>query len=429
MDEWQEVPFSKAVLINPPVRLKNGENYPFVDMASIEPFSKLVSAKAERKFTGGGSRFKSGDTLMARITPCLENGKIGQFYSDNPTTIAHGSTEFIVIRGRPTVSETEFAYYLTKWEHVRSYAIGQMTGTSGRQRVPVNAFDQLFVPIPSVEEQRAIASLLGALDDKIDLNRRMNETLEAMAQAIFKDWFVDFGPVRAKAEGRPPYLAPEIWALFPDALDDDDKPVGWCIGQLQSLVELNPKELLPQGSIAPYLEMAALSTSGSTPEPYVERQFSSGTRFRNGDTLLARITPCLENGKTAFVQDLPSDAVGWGSTEFIVLRPIPPVPKPYAYILVREANFRTHAIQSMTGTSGRQRARSEALAEYPVAIPNNTDAIWQAFGLVIEPMFERIMISGKESQTLAYLRDLLLPKLMSGEIRLRDAEKAIEEVL
>jgi type I restriction enzyme S subunit len=255
----------------------------------------------------------------------------------------------------------------------------------------------------------------------------MNETLEAMARAIFKDWFVDFGPARAKAEGRPPYLAPDLWTLFPDALDDEDKPVGWRTGQLQNLVELNPKEPLSKGSFAPYLEMAALPTSGSTPEPPIEREFASGIRFRNGDTLLAHITPCLENGKAAFVQVLPSEAVGWGSTEFIVLRPVPPVPKPYAYILARENNFRTHAIQSMTGTSGRQRARNEALAEYPVAIPNNADAIWRAFGSVIEAMFERIRVNGEESQTLAQLRDLLLPKLMSGEIRLREAERIVEQ--
>ncbi len=354
-------------------------------------------------------------------------GPLGEVAQLNEETAKFALGQRIVcMSGKHGVLDNSFLKFLLMSPIQKKVLLSYATGTTV-EGISQKALRSLPISIPSYQKQVAISTLLGALDDKIDLNRRMNETLEAMARAIFKDWFVDFGPVRAKAEGRPPYLAPEIWALFPDALDDDDKPVGWRIGHLQSLVELNPKEPLPQGSIAPYLEMAALPTAGSTPEPYIKRQFSSGTRFRNGDTLLARITPCLENGKTAFVQDLPSDAVGWGSTEFIVLRPIPPVPKPYAYILAREANFRTHAIQSMTGTSGRQRARNEALAEYPVVIPNNTNVIWQAFGLVIEPIFERIRVSGKQSQTLARLRDLLLPKLMSGEIRLRDAEKIVEK--
>jgi type I restriction enzyme S subunit len=265
------------------------------------------------------------------------------------------------------------------------------------------------------------------LDDKIFLNQRMNKTLEALSRAIFNDWFVDFGPTRAKAEQRPVYLAPDIWALFPDEFDDQSIPKSWRTGELQEIVELNPKEQLPSGTIAPYLDMAALPTSGSIPEAPVNREFSSGMRFRNGDTLLARITPCLENGKTAFIQLLANEAVGWGSTEFIVLRPLPPVPKPYGYILAREPGFRAKAIQSMTGTSGRQRARSEALAQHPVAIPN--DEIWNAFGSIVDPMFERIRVSGEETQNLVDLRDALLPKLISGAIRLKDAERKIEEAL
>ncbi len=139
---------------------------------------------------------------MARITPCLENGKVAQYSDQERTGFAFGSTEFIVIRGRPKFTDTNYAYYLTKWNEVQDYAIGQMTGTSGRQRVPAESLNHLIVPVPPLPEQRAIAHILGTLDDKIELNRKMNETLEAMARAIFKAWFVDFEPVRAKMEGR-----------------------------------------------------------------------------------------------------------------------------------------------------------------------------------------------------------------------------------
>lgn len=172
--------------------------------------------------------------------------------------------------------------------------------------------------------------------------------------------------------------------------------------------------------------MAALPTSGPIPDPAIPREFTSGMRFRNGDTLFARITPCLENGKTALVQSLPESVIGWGSTEFIVLRARPPVPTAFTYLLARDPSFRAYAIQSMTGTSGRQRARNEALAAYPVTCPDAE--VWAAFGLVIEPLFDRIKANGEETHTLAGTRDLLLPKLMSGEISAKAAEKALEAV-
>ena len=365
---------------------------------------------------------KSGDTLMARITPCLENGKIARYMAPINQQKAHGSTEFIVIRGRAKVTDNDFAYYLTKSDEVREYAISQMTGTSGRQRVPVGTLDHLIVLLPPLPTQRAIAHILGTLDDKIELNRRMNETLEGMARAIFQDWFVDFGPVRAKLEGREPYLPPELWGLFPERLVDSELgeiPEGWGVKALGEVVELNPSEPLKKGTVAPYLDMAALPTSGSNSDDAVWREFTSGTRFRNGDTLFARITPCLENGKTAFLQSLPNDTVGWGSTEFIVMRAASPVPPVYTYLLARNAAFREHAIQSMTGTSGRQRVQVDALAPYPLPCPSA--AVWAALGLLTELLFAKIESTHKESSALAAQRDALLPKLVSGAVGVQPA--------
>ena len=296
-----------------------------------------------------------------------------------------------------------------------------------RRAITKGHIESFVIPLAPRAVQLAIASLLEAINSKIELNRKTNETLEAVTRAIFKDWFFDFGPTRARRENSSPYIAPDIWALFPSSFSDDGIPAGWRRGELQEIVTLNPKESLSSGTLAPYLDMAALPTSGSCPEPPIEREFVSGMRFRNGDTLVARITPCLENGKTAFVQNLPDQAIGWGSTEFIVMRPVPPVAKPYAYLLARDSAFRTRAIQSMTGTSGRQRARTELLAEYPVTIPD--ESIWNAFSSIVEPIFERIKTADAESQILVNMRGLMLPKLVSGEIQLKHAERMIEEVL
>ncbi len=285
---------------------------------------------------------------------------------------------------------------------------------------PVTYLRTVEIPLPPLPEQRAIAHILGTLDDKIELNRRMNETLEAMARAIFRDWFVDFGPTRAKAEGRKPYLASEIWDLFPDALDDEGKPAGWEIRPASDLFRFNPRESVRKGTMTPYLDMAALPTVGLVPDAPVQREYKSGSKFKDGDTLFARITPCLENGKTAYVFDLGDEVVGTGSTEFIVIRSCAPRPKAASYLLARDPGFRACAEQSMAGTSGRQRADSEALSRYEVASPSD-DRLWTALGNLIGPVMDRIIANAHESRSLTRTRDLLLPKLVSGEIRLHEA--------
>jgi type I restriction enzyme S subunit len=294
-------------------------------------------------------------------------------------------------------------------------------------RIALKEFPNFLIPLPPMVEQEVIAAILAAIDDKIDLNRRMNETLEAMARAIFRDWFVDFGPTRAKMEGRPPYLAADLWSLFPDRLNEAGKPDGWAACDLGSIANLNPPERLPQGTEAPYLDMAALPVRGSWPDKPIIRKAGSGARFKNGDTLLARITPCLENGKSAFVSRLEEQAIAWGSTEFIVIRPRSPFPPHYGYLLARDDAFRAYAIQSMTGTSGRQRVQPEALRAFPVTRPG--DQVLRSFGNMVADFFGRIAVNEVEAETLAATRDLLLPKLMSGELRVREAEKIAEAVL
>ena len=286
---------------------------------------------------------------------------------------------------------------------------------------------RLPIPMPPDNVRLPASALLSALDDKIDLNRRMNETLESMARAIFKDWFVDFGPTRAKVEGRAPYLAPELWDLFPDALDDEDKPVGWTTRPVSDLFEFNPRESVKKGTKTPYLDMAALPTVGPVPNAPTKREYKSGSKFRDGDTLFARITPCLENGKTAYVFNLGKEAIGAGSTEFIVIRSRSPLPQPASYLLARDLGFRAHAERSMTGTSGRQRANAQVLSQYEITAPTE-GCFWNALGGLVEPMMNRVIANALESRTLTQTRDLLLPRLMSGEVRLADAERAVEAV-
>jgi type I restriction enzyme S subunit len=249
----------------------------------------------------------------------------------------------------------------------------------------------------------------------------MSETLEAMARALFKSWFVDFDPVRAKAEGRDPGLPKPLADLFPARLVDSELgeiPEGWEAVPLSTVVEVNPTRPLKKGVVAPYLDMANMPTHSHAADEVIDREFGSGMRFINGDTLVARITPCLENGKTAFVNFLADGEVGWGSTEYIVLRPKSPLPEEYAYCLARSPEFREFAIQNMTGTSCRQRVPAESLAHFRVAM--SPRPIAEAFGRAVEPSFARASAAIREAVTLAALRETLLPKLISGDLRLAD---------
>jgi type I restriction enzyme S subunit len=282
----------------------------------------------------------------------------------------------------------------------------------------------------SLSEQQAIACILGALDDKIELNRRMNRTLEDIARAIFKSWFVDFDPVRAKAAGNQPKgLKPEIADLFPDSFEDSELgeiPKGWRIQSMPAVFEINPIRSLTKGTLAPYLDMASMPTQGPSPDSWVMREFGSGMKFINGDTLVARITPCLENGKTAYVDFLDDKKVGWGSTEYIVLRPKGSIPPVFAYLLARTDEFRSFAIQQMTGSSGRQRVPATSLEKYRIATPSINSPLFMYFGNLVLPMFERIKSAMLQARDLAALRDTLLPKLISGELPVPDAERFLK---
>ncbi len=305
--------------------------------------------------------------------------------------------------------DPRFVNYLLRGLDFSSYS--DKAAVPGLNR---NHLHEERVCIPTaVAEQRAIAHILGTLDDKIELNRRMNETLEAMARALFKSWFVDFDPVRAKMEGRDTGLPQDIADLFPDRLVDSEMgemPQGWEVASLAERIDVNPRRSLRKGQAAPYLPMAKMPTRGHMPDSVAVRPFGSGMRFSNGDTLVARITPCLENGKTAYVDFLTDGGIGWGSTEYIVLRPQPPLPNQFAYCLARSARFREFAIRNMSGTSGRQRVPPTALRGFLLVVPPGRVAA--RFGKVAASLFERAGNAAHESRTLGALRDTLLPKLV-----------------
>jgi type I restriction enzyme, S subunit len=311
------------------------------------------------------------------------------------------------------------AFYLGD-PNVRAWIVGHAVGAT-MPNLNTGILSSLPFVLPPLEIQQKIASILGALDDKIELNRRTNATLEIIAQTLFKSWFVDFDPVKAKAAGlEPEGLDATTAALFPSGFESSNLgeiPEGWEFVELSKICEINPTRRLPKAGLAPYLDMGNMPTKGSRALDWYDREIGSGAKFINGDTLFARITPCLENGKTAFVDFLEPEQVGWGSTEYIV-RPKPPFPLEYAYILARDEAFRKHAIQSMTGSSGRQRASAEAMGRYIVVVPSTE--ILEHYSNLLNNIFKSIKSRDEESRALTITRDSLLPKLLSGELDVSD---------
>ena len=360
---------------------------------------------------------RAGDLVITREAPM---GEVCMIPSGLHCCLGQ---RMVLLRPRLSVTDPRYLLYALQSKPVQQ-AIRLHDGTGSTvSNLRISLLENLQIPSHPLSEQRAIAHVLGTLDDKIKLDRRMSATLEAMARALFRSWFVDFDPVWAKMEGRDTGLPTDIADLFPDRLVASEigwSPEGWSVTPMTNLMEVNPKRSLRRGEIAPYLDMANMPTQGHVPDSIVDRPFGSGMRFVNGDTLIARITPCLENGKTAYVDFLRDQEVGWGSTEYIVLKPQPPLPDQFAYCLARSTGFREFAVQNMSGTSGRQRVPASALSGFLMAAP--PASLGAEFGNVAGFLFERASRAVRESRALSALRDALLPKLVSEELPMKGHE-------
>lgn len=282
--------------------------------------------------------------------------------------------------------------------------------------------------VPEPQEQSAIATVLGALDDKVELNLKMNETLEAMALAIFKHWFVDFGPVYAKSEGRPTGLRDDVATLFPDGFGDDGLPAGWITSPLSDLATLDRSTRDPVDFANELVEHFSLPAFDRGMRPTVERaSIIKSLKLELAPPLVlfsklnpdvARVWPVLARSARPML----------ASTEFLALKPRPGrASLAYLSLLFASSSFRRTAAGLVTGTSkSHQRVQPAALLQSEWLAPN--PKLLSAFDTVVEPILSRIDSLRSESKVLTDLRNTLLPKLMSGKARISDAERIIGEV-
>lgn len=358
-----------------------GTSVPFVTPTDFGAFGKFADVTLRSLSVSGVKNLEKKVLPEESILVTCIGSDMGKVALTRRAVVTNQQINAVV--PNKSLVDADFLYY----RFVDMHETLRLLGGDGTTMPILNKgdFEQIELLLPPLPEQKAIASVLSSLDDKIDLLHRQNKTLEAMAETLFRQWFVE------------------------------EADEGWEEGTLSDIAEINPSRTLPKGQLAPYLEMSNVNESVFHPKDWIERECGSGMKFRNGDTLLARITPCLENGKTCYVSFLDNDQVGWGSTEFIVLRMKEPFHPFISYLLARNSDFREFAIGCLAGTSGRQRVQGSVVAQYELRIPKGD--VVGSLNEICESFVSRLDYNAQQIRTLTQLRDTLLPKLMSGEVR------------
>lgn len=309
-----------------------------------------------------------------------------------------------ILRPNPAIIDSSYLHYYLDASSTRSYLKGSFISGAAIPRVVLKDLKRAVVVVPPLPEQRLIAGILSAYDDLIENSQRRIRILESMARSLYREWFVNFR-----------FPGHENIPLVPSSLGDI--PQGWEVKRVPECVDINPRVVVLRDGKKPFIPMSCLSNDSMLISKIESREGNSGAKFQNGDTLFARITPCLENGKTGFVQFLPdAKAVGFGSTEFIVLRSRTLTPE-FVYLLARSDEFRGVAIKSMSGASGRQRVQEKCFADFQIVQPSL--ALLNLFSAIVVPSFRNIYKLHLQIQNLRLTRDLLLPRLLSGQVELK----------
>jgi type I restriction enzyme S subunit len=396
MNSWTLVRAADLIDFNPRESLPKNTIAKKVAMERLKPFTRDIPGFEVAPFSGG-SKFRNGDTIMARITPCLENGKTAQVSILDDGEVGFGSTEFIVLRAKPGVSDKDFIYYLSMSPLLRDKAIKSMVGSSGRQRVQQSVLDSTQFYAPPLPEQVEIGRTLRALDDKIANNTKINHHLEQIAQAIFKSWFVDFEPFGG------------------------EQPTEWQGGSLGNYVEIkrggSPRPIQDFLSDTG-LRWLKISDVTSLQTPFVleikEHIKASGLKktvfLKSGALVLSNsatpgipkilgVDTCIHDGWLYFSKSLFSN-------EFLYL-------------------FFKHIRQDLVALGNGSvftNLKTDILKAFPVVVPD--EATMRRFDETIAPIFRGLENSTRESAKIATLRDSLLPRLMSGGLSVADIDDA-----
>ncbi|WP_109291096.1 restriction endonuclease subunit S [Acinetobacter baumannii] len=387
MSDWVTVSLNEIAFINPTEKLAKGTLATKIGMDNLQPFSKKVSAQIQENYNGG-MKFRNGDTIVARITPCLENGKTAYIDTLKDGEIGFGSTEYIVLRAKVGLSNSHFLYYFARSDTFRDVAIASMTGSSGRQRVQTEVVVNHTFELPTLPEQKAIASVLSSLDDKIDLLHRQNKTLEAMAETLFRQWFIE--------------EAKEDW---------EDKPLS-SIATFTNGLACQKYPPQPNEPKLPVLKIKDLTSGISDSSDWATANVDPKYIVNHGDVIFAwsaSLMVKIWSGETCVLNQHLFNVT---SDEY---------PKWFFYQWCKYHLEEFISIsQSHATTMGHIKRKD--LDEAMVKVPSQPEL--QEMTTSFEPLMDKLITNLKQIQTLEKLRDTLLPKLMSGEVRVQFKEES-----
>lgn len=408
MNEWKKFKLGDVIDFNPRESISKGQVAKKVAMEKLIPFSKFIDGYELVEFKGG-SKFRNGDTLLARITPCLENGKTAKVTILDDDEVGYGSTEYIVMREKLDRTANDFIYYLSISPRYRDIAIKSMVGTSGRQRVQHDVLENVMIAVPPLNEQKAIAATLSSLDDKIELNNKINKILEEMAQSIFKSWFVDLEPFQdGEFEESELGRIPKGWKVI---------ELGECVTIIDNRGKTPPLSSKP--TPYPIIDVKALSGQSRIINydkctKYVNEDTYKNW-FRNGhplpqDILMSTVGSLAEmklfyGNKGCIAQNVVGFRIINIFSQYL-----------YQYLKHIKADLVSYNIGSVQPS-----IKVTHIIKLKILIPS--DNVLTGFESTVKKISEVIFKNHIENQILANIRNEILPKLMSGEIRV-----PIEEV-
>jgi restriction endonuclease S subunit len=411
---WKPYEFGKAVSFNPKVQFQRGEHYMFIEMDDINPADKFVSGKEKRVYTNGScSKFRSDDVLFARITPCLDNKKIATA-AIGENQIGFGSTEFIVLRAKENITIQKYVHYLSKSEYIIQNAINSYVGASGRQRADAKFIKKVIVPIPKIPEQQRIASILSGYDALIENNNKRIALLEQTAEQIYKEWFV-----RMRFPG------------YENAEFERGVPKGWLV-ELEDYINVvkgksyKGDEINEVGEGKPFVNLKSFNRGGGY--RYDGIKFYTGKYHqkqvvKEGDIVMA-VTDMTQDralvGRVARIPktEFPEMIISLDAAKIELKKNLPP---SFFYATLRFGFF-GNTIKEFANGSNVLHLKPELAYKMKSIIPTDENLMFQ-MDRIIEPYFNQIDNCFLQNQILKQTRDLLLPRLISGKLRVKEIKK------
>ncbi|MCE2399762.1 restriction endonuclease subunit S [Candidatus Poribacteria bacterium] len=396
--------FGDFVEVNPRVQLEKGKEHPYIEMADINPGNAFVFPQEERVYKGGGSRFQSGDILFARITPCLENGKIVQFkHTGNQPCF--GSTEFFIFRGKPNISDSTYILYLALSPIIRDPAVKSMSGASGRQRAALSSVEDISIPFLPLPTQRKIAAILSTYDDLIENNTRRIKILEDMAQTLYREWFVHY---RFPGHENVPMVQSELRPI----------PQGWEVKQLGEMCNI----LM---GLSPKSEFYNETGEGL---PFHQGVTDFGSRFPTDRVYCTVQKRIAETDDILFSVRAPVGRINIANKRIVIGRGLSAIRSKSnnQHFILHQLKDRFQEEDTMgSGTIFNAITKADLLG---IQLLKPTSAIVAKFEKTVGPISSELATLTIKNANLRQTRDLLLPKLISGEIDVSDLDIDTDDV-